>query len=315
MMADSQPVPSTCPTGRQYENKQTKKKKQQLVAFSMALFVGGQFAATCHPNCPVNLRRFGENCTMSHEGMREVRDRILLRQQLPSSPPQLEQLEIGLLVHPSQVQSPRAPSFSCSGAALHHPLILVISDLNLFWHWFRRRFTPSPVNIVHPVPGLVLSRWLHKDSSITAFLFCEFPLNFSPQLWAGCAYRSQIKAASSSSYLLSQLPLGWIDFFFFLSFSLSTKEYISEAWRFFWWATVLLCLYLDYFCCVLHPQDPKRSCRTKRRRRAPVRALLTSISCLTSKRRQQNCAWSVFCKTRNQNKNRDKVYLLPQKQL
>lgn len=95
--------------------------------------------------------------------------------------------------------------------------------------------------------------------------------------------------------------------------SLSTKEYISEAWRFFWKATVLLCWYLDYFCCVLHPQDPKRSCRTKRRRRAPVRAHLTSISCLTSKRKQQNCAWSMFCKTRNQNKNRIKVYLFAQK--
>lgn len=95
----------------------------------MALFVGGQFAATCNPNCPVNLRRFGENSTMSHEGKREVRDRILLHQQLPSSPPQFE---IRLLVHSSQVQSPRAPSFSCSGAALHHQLILAISDLNLF---------------------------------------------------------------------------------------------------------------------------------------------------------------------------------------
>lgn len=84
----------------------------------MALFVGGQFAATCNPNCPVK-----------NEGTREVPDRILLHQQLPSSPPQFE---IRLLVHSSQVQSPRTPSFSCSGAALHHQLILVISDLNLF---------------------------------------------------------------------------------------------------------------------------------------------------------------------------------------
>lgn len=169
----------------------------------------------------------------------------------------------------------------------------------------RRNHSLHQSTLFIPSTGLVLSKLLHEDSRITTFLFCELLLNDPRSSDQDAHIGPTLKTRS----LLSPQPAPSGMFWFFPPPSLSAKEYfnISQAWRFFWWPTVLFCWYLDYFCCVLHPQEPKRSCRTKRRRRAPVRALLTSISCLTSKRKQRNCAflrlmWSVLCRTQNKTK-------------
>lgn len=59
--------------------------------------------------------------------------------------------------------------------------------------------------------------------------------------------------------------------------------------RDFWWTRLPLWFWWDYFCSVLHPPEPSPRCRRKRRR-APVRARLTSISCWISK-------WKQLCTT------------------
>lgn len=142
----TQHVASTHPNGRQNENKHLVVRNEESISGRWRHF---------HWLPLIGDNLYCRKLRNVKEDMREAQNRILLHHHYPSSPPQLE---IWNLVHYSQIQSPRAPRFSCTDAALHYQLILVLSDLNLIWHFHQKRLAhfiaealTSPINTVHPV--------------------------------------------------------------------------------------------------------------------------------------------------------------------